>query len=372
MTRLVLLLVLLAPALQAQNSVLGVRGLGFPGRWSSALSRGVAGADQLTDPLSAINPGAVVLFPAATAGITISGGYRDYDLGTAAVDGLRETRFPVIVAGGRLSQRFGFGVALSTYAERTWDLTVTDTVMVRGTPVEVTDRLRSLGSIANMTGALAYRPIPQIGIGVGLHAITGSTRLDARRTFADSAFREYRQSAVTTHSGFGVGLGAVVIPVPDIRIGLAFRKDGTLATDVDGVVQTDVSLPTMFAVGINAIAMPGLRLAAAAIRRTWSSTAPVFASDTDTRDTWEFSGGLGLDGAVGPPLPLRFGVRYAQLPYVPAGQPTARELDVAAGTSFRFGAGRGVVDLAVERVLRDGGGVQERVWQITMGMTVRP
>ena len=179
-TAMALLLLLGSGAASAQNSILGVRGIGFPGRVSSAASRGMAGADQLVDPLSALNPAAVALFSTATAGITVSGGYRSYDLGPQSVSGLRETRFPVVAAGGRLSSRLGFGFALSTYAERTWDLTATDTITLRGAPVEVTDRLRSLGSIADAAGLFSVRLAPQVALGVGLHAITGSTRLDAR------------------------------------------------------------------------------------------------------------------------------------------------------------------------------------------------
>lgn len=370
--RLLLALAVIATPLAAQNSIFGVRGLGFPGRVSSAQARGMAGAEQVLDATSALNPAAVALFPAATAGITVTGGYRAYDLGGVQVSGLRETRFPVVVAGGRLSSRFGFGFTMSTYAERTWDLTATDTITLRGTPVEVQDRVRSLGSIADVAGSLAFRPVPQVALGVGVHAITGSSRLDARRVFADSNYREYRQSAQTAHHGWGVGGGAVVQPMRGIQLGVAVRVDGTLASEVDSLAQPDVNLPTTIAAGFNAAPLPGMRIAGAAVRRTWSDAAATYASDTDTRDTWEFSGGVAFEGDPGPPLPLRLGLRYAQLPFTPAGTSAAREIDVSVGTGFRFGAGRGLLDLAVERVHRDGGGVSERVWQITMGMTVRP
>ena len=69
--------------------------------------------------------------------------------------------------------------------------------------------------------------------------------------------------------------------------------------------------------------------------------------------------------------PVRVGVRGGQLPFGATGSaPT--EWGVAAGTGRVLANGRGFLDIGVERLARDGGGLRERLWTIVLGLTLRP
>jgi hypothetical protein len=95
--------------------------------------------------------------------------------------------------------------------------------------------------------------------------------------------------------------------------------------------------------------------------RSWSSTGP------DAYDTINWSAGLEL----GPPGDgVRIGGRGGQLPFGPGGSaPT--EWGVAAGLGRTFSGNHGVLDIGVERLVRDGGGLHERVWTVLFGLTIR-
>jgi hypothetical protein len=70
-------------------------------------------------------------------------------------------------------------------------------------------------------------------------------------------------------------------------------------------------------------------------------------------------------------MPVRVGVRYATLAFSPTDQ-QPHELNFALGTGIVFAERRAIIDVALERTMRDGGGASERAWQLSLMMTVRP
>jgi hypothetical protein len=64
------------------------------------------------------------------------------------------------------------------------------------------------------------------------------------------------------------------------------------------------------------------------------------------------------------------GARGGQLPFGIGAAPT--EVGLSAGLGRQFAAGRGRIDLGVERLERKGTGLTERVWTLLLGVTVRP
>lgn len=358
--------------LAAQNSVYAVRGIGFPGRPLSARARALGGGPAVFDPVSAVNPAAATAFSRLTV-IAVSGTeYRTYKIGDTRVEGLRATRFPLALIGGAITRRVHYAFSFASYAERTFDVISADTVPLRGEQVAVEDRLSSNGGIVDLRGAVAWTPARRIWVGAAIHLISGSAKLVVRREFGDSAFRSFQRTGKASFSGTGVSAGAIVTVAPGFRIGVTGRIDGTLEQAVDSVPAGRVNLPVTLSAGIELAPLPALRVTATAAWRSWSDAAPdLVAPDESAFDTWEVGTGIELGAAGTSRIPLRLGFRYAQLPFAP-GSEQAREIDLALGTGLVFASNRGLVDFTLERALRDGAGVSERAWQISVSMTVRP
>ena len=68
---------------------------------------------------------------------------------------------------------------------------------------------------------------------------------------------------------------------------------------------------------------------------------------------------------------MRLGFRYATLAFSPTDQ-QPHEFDLSVGSGIVFAGRRGVIDIALERAMRDGAGASERAWQLSVMMTVRP
>lgn len=377
--RLVLLSAVVAAltpgALAAQNSVFGVRGVGFPVRPLSARARALAGSDGLFDRLSAVNPALAAMHPQVTAAANMSTDLRRYDAFGTAVDGLQETRFPLGIVGGPLGRLpLGYAVSVGKYAERTFDVTTSDTLMLRGSPVEVQDRITSDGGIADVRGALAWAPVAAVRIGGAVHVISGSTKLQVRRTFSDSAYRPYRQDNDAGFSGWGLSFGAHVAPGAGVQVAAAVRFDQDLDASLDSVSAGSTALPVTLSGGVLITPVTALRVTAGAEWRSWSDAQPDLSGGTRAFDTWDLAAGVQLGGpeSGASRFPLRLGVRYATLPFAPPGESQAHEIGLAAGTGLPFAGNRALIDLTVERILRDGAGVSERSWLVTAGITVRP
>jgi hypothetical protein len=104
--------------------------------------------------------------------------------------------------------------------------------------------------------------------------------------------------------------------------------------------------------------------------RSWSRTADFVKTSADVRafDTWVVGSGIELGGAA---TPLRLGFRFARLPYSPTDE-QPREITLALGSGIRVAANRASVDFALERTLREGAGVTERVWQLSVALLLQP
>lgn len=361
--------------LGAQNSVFAVVGSGFPGRPLAASARGLGGGTAAFDPLSAVNPAAVGAIGTLTATATTGTSFRSYEAGGLEARGLQETRFPLaMVAGTVPNTPITFAASVSSYAERTFEFTTVDTIVLRGVPIEVTDRIGSDGGIVDARGALAWQVSPRLAFGVAAHLLTGSARLTANREFSDSAYLAIDQRNDVEFSAFGFSGGVVFTPGPRIRLAAAFRRDGTLDERVDSVVARTVELPLTLTGGMLLAPTAALRWSLTATWREWSSAAAAVApSGAFAFDTWEVGTGIQLGGRdIGvASLPLRLGFRYAQLPFSPRDE-QPREIGLSIGSGLPFAGNRAVVDLSLERILRDGAGMRERAWHVEVSILLRP
>ena len=262
---------LFAPAkLPAQSSLFGVRGLGLPGRPFSPRTRATGGSFALFDGESALNPAALPNLKAVSSGFVISPTWRHWETpaGTAS---LRDTRFPLLYVGGPVpGTRLGLGVSFGSYADRDFKLATVDTIVLRGQPVGINDTLTSLGGLNEIRLAAGYAVSERTSLGLAVFWITGSSRLSAHRSFSDSTFLSFTQSAELSYQGVGVSVGLTHQLTPGIQLAAMVRSDGKATVDRDSAKAYTVDLPYSFAAGARVRAGPRMILALAGNYRTWS------------------------------------------------------------------------------------------------------
>lgn len=378
MRRLLLLgLLALWPATAAaQASQFGVRGLGVPGRALSTRATGSAGAFGLFDAESGLNPAALSGLAAMTANFNGAQSFRTAE-NLAGSESLRDSRFPHMAFGGPVrGSPLTVGLSYSTYANRDFSVATSDTVELRDVPVPVSDTLSSRGGISDLRLAAAYRLGDRSVVGGAFHVLTGSNRMESRRTFADDQYLPVEQSAELSYAGVGASLGAVQQLGPTLWVAAIARSDGQVTVDRDSARVSRVDLPYTLGVGLRWKAGARLDLASHGIFRTWSgANSDLLASGgTGADNTFEAAIGGEYIGDPRRPFrrPIRFGAHYATLPFPvqPGTQPT--ELGVSVGSGLRFAQDRAGVDLAVEHLWRSAGEFKERVFVISVGVGVRP
>jgi hypothetical protein len=365
-------------ALGQSSSQFGVRGLGAPGRWLSARAVSTAGAFGLFDPLSSLNPAALSALPALTATFTGLQDYRHVE-NPAGEESVRESRFPQLAIAGPI-KRFpmALGLSFSNYTSRDFTLASSDTIVLRGVDVPVSDTFASRGGMSDLRAAASYALQGGWIVGGSFHVITGTNRLTSVRDFGDtdSAYQTVRQNSEVSYAGVGVDVGMVRNFGPNFAIAAVARSDGRALIDRDSTRVARVDLPYTFGLGFRWKPAPQLELATQGIYRTWSGANSDLLEQGGTGAENTFQVALG--GELTPDIrrpnrrPVRFGVRYGTLPFplVPGEQP--KELGLSLGSGARFAQQRAGVDLGLEYIRRSAGVYKERAFVVTLGVSVRP
>jgi hypothetical protein len=337
---------------------------------------GSAGAFGLFDPESSLNPAALVSVAALTSVFTVNQGFRTVEnpAGTAS---LRETRFPQLMIVGPVRQTgLAVGFSYSNYATRDFTLVAPSTIDLRGVPVAVTDSFISRGGLSDLRFAAGYRVRDRWSFGGAFHVITGSNRLESRRSFADSDYVSSRQRSELSYTGVGASAGLLRQLGTRFAVASMVRWDGHLNVDRDSIRIGSVDLPYSFGLGMRWQPSPALNLAGQALYRTWSgANSDLLAQGgTGAENTLEIAAGAEYTPDVKRPSrwPVRMGGRYAQLPFPLVVGTQPREIGVSAGSGMRFAQERGGIDLAVEHVWRSEEGYSERGFIISLGVSVRP
>jgi hypothetical protein len=370
------LLAVLPAAADAQSSQFGVRGLGQPGRPVSARSVGSAGAFGLFDPESSLNPAALDGLAAVTAVFTGTQSFRSVE-NPAGSASLRESRFPLLLFGGPV-RRFPMALAVgfSSYASRDFTLATVDTLSIRGTPVPVADSLSSRGGISDLRLAGSYRVAPGWAVGGGFHILTGTNRAEFHRSFEDGAYLPVNQDAELSFAGVGVSLGTVRELGPRLAVAALLRADGHVSVERDSATVSQVDLPYTLGVGLRYRLSPRLEVGTQGLYRTWSGANSDLVADgaPGAKNTYEISIGGEYVGDPRRPFrrPLRFGARYATLPFLLSTGAQPDEFSVSAGTGARFAQQRAGIDLSLEHFWRSAGAFSERAFVVTLGVSVRP
>jgi hypothetical protein len=372
----VLLGVLLPGLATAQSSQFGVRGLGAPGRELSARGIASGGAFGLFDPESSLNPAALYVLPTLSATFTGVTDYRHVE-NPAGTESVRESRFPQLGVAGPLKRLpIALGISFSNYTSRDFTLASGDTILLRGILIPVSDTFSSRGGMSDLRFAGSYRIRDNWAVGASVHVITGSNRISSRRAFADTSYREAKQSAEISYAGVGFDVGVVRSFSGNFSLAAIARSDGHAIIDRDSTRVSQADLPYTFGFGVRWRLVPKLELASDLIYRTWSgANSDLLAQGgTGAENTFQVAFGGELTPDVRRPYrrPIRFGVRYGTLPFplVPGEQP--KEFGLSLGSGVRFAQQRAGIDLSLEQVWRAAGAYSERAFTATVGVTVRP
>ena len=362
------LAVALPNRLAAQDSQFGIRGLGTPGKWESVRARSAGGAFAPFDPFSPLMDAALADVRRTTASVTSGTSWRSFDAaGTQTT--LRGTRFPAMTLGGPLLGKVVIAGGFTTYLDRTFGIVTHDTIDLRGTPQAITDEVTSDGAVTDLRLAAAIRPRRWIALGGGVHMLTGSSRIIATRTFADSVnFRTSSSRDEIAYGGKGVSLSALFDVTTDVRLATWWRSDSRLRADLRGRTVAENDLPVSYGGGIMWRAGTEAIFAGSAAWHSWSTAATGDSiGGPSAHDTFNWSAGAELGPATSP---IRLGARGGQLPFGIGKAPT--EVGYSAGLGRSFSQGRGRLDVGIERLQRKGAGLTERVWTLLLGLTVRP
>jgi hypothetical protein len=231
---------------------------------------GSGGAFGLFDPESSLNPAAIGNVTALNAVFTGLQDYRHVE-NPAGIASLRETRFPQVgVSGPIKAAPVVVGLSFSNYTSRDFTLAAIDTLQLRGEPVEANDTLSSRGGLSDLRIAGAYRLHDRWTFGGAFHVLTGTNRLESRRSFADTRYLPTAQKAEISYAGIGASVGAVGQLGPTFGIAMMARSDGHLNLDRDSTRVARVDLPYTLGFGLRVRPFPKLDLGSQVVFRTWS------------------------------------------------------------------------------------------------------
>jgi len=369
----VLALALDAGDLPAQGA-LSLLGFGYPVGGLSARARGAGAATAGIDPLSPLNPAAIVLNARALVYAQFEPEFRVVDNGQGTSASTTTARFPVFGVTGRQG-RVTFGLSFSTFLDRTWANSYADTQVVSGERIASTVVTQSDGGIGDARAALAWSGHERFHVGIAVHAYPGKNRVAAGRIFADSVKAgSFNLGNAFTYSGSAFSLGTVAMPLQHLVLGAEARFGGTLTMRLgDSAVVGRGRVPFHWGATLAWDGIPGSVFALRLAHDRWRDLAGLGSTALGLRDGADL--GLGAEIA-GPrfreaPSFARFGYRSRDLPFTYEGQ-AVRERALALGVGVPIAAGRTMVDIGLVRASRAAAGVTERAWQLSIGVGIRP
>jgi hypothetical protein len=347
--------------LAGQDSPFGIQGLGTPGRFESARARATGGSFAVFDPFSVLAEAALAGMPRLTATATGAASYLTDDIGSLN-DSRRGSRFPLFQIGGPAWSHVVLAAGFSTYLDRTYHVVIRDTVTLGGSSQAITDDLSADGGVTDIR-FVAARQFGRLALGAGFHLLAGSSRFQFVRTFEDtSIYADVSQGGEVAYRGSGASASAILTVGRQLQLAGFYRTDTRLRSEESGKTVARNNLPTTVGGALRLQLVPQATLAAALVRRSWGT-----ALDSNAYNTTSWSGGA----EFGRRLPLRVGVRGGDLPFGPGGR-APREFAFAFGTGRIFADGRGIIDVALERLRRTGGGLTETGWTALLTVAVRP
>lgn len=361
------------PALAlAQGSVFGLRGLGWAGRPVSARTAATGGGLSMFDPEMNLNPAALSRWRSVAAWGVGAPTKRSYTSPSVSSD-QQTVRFPLFGFATVLPPRIGFGFSISDYLDRTWTLTETDSVNLRGTMEKFTNAGRSIGGVSDMQLGGSYEVNRRFFIGLGLHYYLGSSRLTAQRIFTNLNYESIVEGSQTDYRGGGVTVGALWT-LRALDLSVSGTLNGSLRSHNTSGSVAHTQLPNRFAAGLRWQVVPGVYVAGSAQYDGWArASSDIAATGSTALNVWSVGVGAEVQRAtiIGLHTPLRVGYRTRTLPFTTQGS-TITESGLSGGFGLNLARDRTTIDVAVESGKRTAGSAKETFQSIFLGVTVRP
>lgn len=368
---------------RAQGS-LSTFGFGYPPGQLSARAQATGGAIGEMDPVSPLNPAALMNWGGSAVYFQFEPEFRRVN-GVAGSDRTTTARYPLTGGGLSLGSRWMLGVAASTFLDRSWATTSRTTHQLGAETVPATTTFRSEGAINDVRLGLGWAVLPWVRVGLGAHALTGRNRLTVVDAFDDSIrYDPLRQDTTISYRGIAVSGGVELRAGKVASVAASARVGGRIRAVANDVTLGRATVPTRFGVSV---AYLGIANSAVALRTAydkWSSLGALGRPGLKAVDAWDTSLGADIAGpriAADRTLMLRAGLRWRTLPFpaTPVDGQTigparnVRERSLTGGVGTTLARGRASVDLGVIRATRDAGlSVDERAWILSIGMSVRP
>ena len=363
----------LSPAAGVAQGILGGQGFGYPAGQQGARAAGTAGALAPFDAVSPANPASVSDWLRGAIFFHAEPEYRSTTTGGPS-SSTRSTRFPLVGGGTRISPRLAMGLTLSTYLDRTWETTATNTDTVGGTAVALSKRFASSGAINDLRIAFGWTPSAKLRLGAAFHAYTGENRLAVSWIFPDSTpLLGVTQTSTLAYSGSALSAGAEWKAVSHVVVAAYGRLGATARLRVGDTLAATGHMPDHLGLALHYDGIRGTVLAAGWERIGWTAMRGLGSASLGVHDTERMSLGAESRGpqVAGSPLFLRLGASRRTLPF-DANTGIVHESMFSFGTGMSVGSGRGNIDLAVQRAHRTGGSATERAWLFRFGLTITP
>jgi hypothetical protein len=359
-------------------------GFGYPPGQLSARAQATGGAIGEVDPVSPLNPAALINWGGAAVYFQIEPEFRRVDA-VGGSDRTTTARYPLTGGGLALGSRWMLGIAASTFLDRSWATTSRTTHQLGGEPVLATTTFRSQGAINDVRLALAWAARPWFRVGLGAHALTGQNRVMVTDAFDDTAsYDPLQQDTTISYRGTALSAGVELRAGRVASVAASMRLGGRIRAVSGDATLGRANVPTRFGVTVAYLGIANSAIALRTAYDKWSSLEALGRPGLRAVDAWDTSLGVDVAGpriAADRPLMLRAGFRWRTLPFAAtpveggtSGTPrSVRERSFSGGVGTTLARGRASVDLALIRASRDAGlAVDERAWILSIGMSVRP
>lgn len=360
--------------LAAQGS-LSTQGFGYPPGQVSTRAAGTGGAIAEVDPLSPVNPAALINWGGSAVFFQTDPEFRTVTAN--GVDTRTKTwRYPLVMGALSVGPRAIVSLSSSTLLDRTWSTTEEGDIDVEGTPTAAVTTYSSEGAINDIRLAAAYAPRPWLRLGLGAHAFTGRNLLTLRSDFLDSlAFTPLQSRSTISYGGNAVSAGVEARIARNFSVAASGRIGGSMTAERNDSTLSRGDVPTRFGVGVAYLGIRGGTIGLRASHEGWSSLSSLGGAGFTAHDSWDLGAGADVPGPRfgRNVLQLRAGVRRRTLPFEAAGEQVS-ESSYSFGTGTAFANGRVFGDVGLTRASRTvpSGSANERAWTLSLGLAVRP